>query len=352
MESIEGKSGATEAGKALSELGASKGGKARAKALSKEDRQEIARRAALARWGTSAKPVLPKITHYGELPIGNVTLPCAVLEDGTRLFTQRGMFVAMGRHKNPTKGQASIDDRPSFVAAQNLERFITDKLRRSWMPIKFHSQGGLGGNMAFGYRAEVLSEVCNVYLDALDAGVLRGKQRDIAKKCRVIQRAFSEVGIIALVDEVTGFQADRDIGELNKILQAYISEELRPWTKRFPNEFFKQLYRLRKWEYREGSNRFYRVVGKLINSLIYEQLPPGVLEQLKQRNPPNERGYRTHKHHQLLTADIGDEHLKNQLVEVITLMKVSEDQEEFKRLFSKAFGKHEKPPQMQLDYTD
>ena len=35
---------------ALARLGASKGGKARAKALTAEERREIARKAALARW--------------------------------------------------------------------------------------------------------------------------------------------------------------------------------------------------------------------------------------------------------------------------------------------------------------
>jgi len=334
----------SEAAQALSELGAAKGGRARAQKLSPDDRRAIARHAAIARWGTTAGvSSLPKMLNYGELPIGDMKLPCAVLDNETRLFTQRGMFLALGRHKNPSIGQASIDNRPAFLAAKNLEPFITDKLRRSWMPIQFHSKGGFGGNVAFGYRAELLPEVCNVYLDALEASVLRGRQKEIAKRCKILQRAFATVGIIALVDEATGYQADRAIDDLNRILQNYISEELRPWTQRFPNEFFKQIYRLRKWNYKEGSNKRYRVVGKLVNKLIYEPLPPGVLDALKHKNPPNEKGYRPFKHHQFLTPYIGDEHLNKQLLEVITLMRVSENQHEFERLFSKAF--HKEHPQ-------
>lgn len=348
----EGRQEASEAAKALSDLGASIGGKARAEKLSADERRAIARHAAEVRWGVSSRSSVPNVSHHGELPIGDVILPCAVLDDGTRLFTQRGMFVAMGRHKNPSKGPGTIDNRPGFVAAKNLEPFFSDKLRRSWMPVKFHSRGGVGGNIALGYKAELLPEVCNVYLDALEAGVLRGRQKEIAKKCKVLQRAFASVGIIALIDEATGYQADRAIDALNQILQAYISEELRPWTSKFPNEFFKQLYRLRRWDYREGSNKRYRVVGKLVNKLIYEPLPPGVLDKLKKKNPPNDKGYRTFKHHQFLTADIGDEHLNKQLLEVVTLMRVSENQPEFERLFAKAFPKQGKPDQMLIEFSE
>jgi hypothetical protein len=54
-------------------------------------------------------------------------------------------------------------------------------------------------------------------------------------------RAFARVGIVALVDEATGFQDIRARDDLHKILEAYIAKELLPWTKRFPNEFYKEI---------------------------------------------------------------------------------------------------------------
>mgnify|MGYP003561277120 CR=1 FL=1 len=51
-------------------------------------------------------------------------------------------------------------------------------------------------------------------------------------------RAFARVGITALVDEATGYQYERENDELQKILKAYISEELLPWQKRFPDIFY------------------------------------------------------------------------------------------------------------------
>src|SRR5436190_8711989 len=100
------------------------GGRARAEILSPEERSAIAQAAAEARWSRVADEAgmarLPRATHSGELKIGNVLIPCAVLEDGTRVITQRGMFVALGMNKNPSKGQTTIENRPGFLSANNL----------------------------------------------------------------------------------------------------------------------------------------------------------------------------------------------------------------------------------------
>src|SRR5437879_4065564 len=104
------------------------GGKARAKNLSPDERRAIAQAAAEARWDKVAEQAgdvrLPRATHSGELKIGSMAIPCAVLENGTRVITQRGMFVALGMNKNPSKGQTAIENRPGFLSANNLTPFI------------------------------------------------------------------------------------------------------------------------------------------------------------------------------------------------------------------------------------
>lgn len=59
----------------------SMGGVARAKALTEEQRSEIASNAAASRWN------IPKATHMGELKIADLIIPCAVLGDGRRVLT-------------------------------------------------------------------------------------------------------------------------------------------------------------------------------------------------------------------------------------------------------------------------
>jgi hypothetical protein len=342
---MKGKEDVSEAAQALSELGAAKGGKARAAKLSPDERREIARHAAQSRWKDhgGGEPKLPKATHSGVLKIGESEIPCYVLENGERILSTRGIMKSLGRTWRGRKYAGT--KYPVFIEAQNLKPFISSDLGMVLVPKLFKTDKGM---VSEGFSAEILPIVCEIYLDAKDKNALTAVQKPIARKCEILVRGLSRVGIVALVDEATGYQADRARDELNKILEAYISRELLPWTKRFPDEFFKQLYRLRGWDYREGNHRRYRVVGKLVNKLVYEPLPPGVLSELKHKNPPNEKGYRQFKHHQFLTPDIGNEHLGKQLVEITTLMRVSETQHDFERLFRKAFPKRNQ--QMLMEY--
>jgi hypothetical protein len=145
------------------------------------------------------------------------------------------------------------------------------------------------------------------------------------------------VGVIALVDEATGYQAVRDRDELHKILAAYINDELLPWSKRFPDEFYRELFRLRGWPYSPPSPKRPKYVGKLTNELVYEKLPPGVLEELRGKNPVVKDGWRRYRHHQFLTMDIGNPHLEKHVTAVTTLMRVSATWSRFKKLFDRAF---------------
>lgn len=292
---------------------------------------------------------LPKATHTGELRIGNAIFKCAVLEDGTRVLTQQTLFRAMGRQGRPRE-RTSLDAEgiPPFLNASNLEPFFSDELRQSWRPILFRpKKGGLGG-ISYGYRAELLPQICNVYLDADDAGQLKANQKGIAQQCQVLIRGLATVGIVALVDEATGYQEARDRDALHRILEAYIAKELLPWSKRFPDEFYQQLFRLRGWQYSPLSVKRPQIVGHLTNEIVYDRLPPGVKDELRRINPIIKDGRRAHKHHQFLTEDIGNPHLEKHLASVIALMRASPTWGVFKRLLERAFPIPNQPQQQEL----
>lgn len=334
----------------------SAGGKARAQKLSAEERAEIARSAAVARWDKQAfdrgEIPLLKATHPGTLKIGAIEIPCAVLEDGTRVVTQRGMFVSLGMNKNPTKGQTSTVDRPAFLSANNLTEFIEgkDDLIRSWHPVPFKlpkGSGGYKGNIAFGYDAKILPLVCEVYLDAAEKGVLIGKQKDIARQAKILHRGFAIVGIIALIDEATGYQDVRDRLALQEVLHQYITGQLFAWTKTFPIEFFKEICRLKNWPWNNG--KMPSVTGKYINDLIYDRLAPLVRQELEKLNPPTEKGYRKHRHHQFLTRDIGHPALSQRLYEILGMARASDNWERFYRLVDRTFPKENTTGQLALN---
>jgi hypothetical protein len=316
-----------------------KGGDARADSLRPEERSDIARRAASARWSKD----LPKATHTGQIVIAGRPLNCAVLETGKRLLTQETFLIAIGR-AGKAKGKTGsfvVDGMPPFLAAENLMRFISDDLRQSTTPIFCRNEKGV---RLAGYDAMLLPMVCEVYLELRDHCRDEGKrvpanQKHIVEACDLLMRGLARVGIIALVDEATGYQEQRAKDELSKILEAYIVEELRPWIKTFPDEFFKQVYRLHGWPYRPGSAKRPSYVGQLINKYIYAQLPPPVLPELRKLNPVTEAGYRKHKHFQHLTADTGNIHLDRQITATTTIMKVSDDRKDFEENFAKAFAK-------------
>lgn len=130
------------------------------------------------------------------------------------------------------------------------------------------------------------------------------------------------------------------------MLAAYISEELLPWAKRFPDEFYKQMFRLKGWEYKGKAKAPY--AGKLTNEYIYHYLPKGVLEELRSKTTKSRAGNRTNRFHQHLTEDTGLPNLDKQLQQTIALMKASDTWDEFDKLFKKAMGE---PVQLELDFT-
>ncbi|HEX9879265.1 MAG TPA: P63C domain-containing protein [Candidatus Binatia bacterium] len=307
-----------------------RGGIARAKALPASRRQEIAREAAHARWSGE----IPRATHTGELRIGNLVIPCAVLEDGTRVLTQWGFLRAIGRSGRPAAGRGSdVEKMAPFLALDNLKPYVSQELADSTKPVVFRVPKG---GKAFGYRADLLPRVCEVYLKARDDDALISSQLKFARACDLIMRGLAHVGIVALVDEATGYQEVRDRLALQAILDAFLAKELAAWAKRFPSEFYQQIFRLRGWDWEPANMKTPRVVAKYTNDLVYLRLVPDLLKELERLNPKDERGNRRAKHHQWLTEDVGHPALAQHLHAVIALMRASESWDDFKRLLDRA----------------
>lgn len=296
------------------------------------DRTERAKKAAEERWN----PTVPRASHSGILIIGGKEIECDVLEDGRRILRQKALLTSIGKSDlgGSNRKRAKELNLPVFLTANNLIPYLRSDFIQRAQTVTYR---GINGQKLKGYDATLLPETCKVYVQAEEDGVLQSGQLKICKICKVMLYGLATVGIISLVDDATGYVEHRSRTELEKILEKYISEELRQWTKKFPNEFFKQIYRLYGWTYPKVKKNHPQYVGKIINKYIYDDLPPGVLEELKLKNPVNEHGKRSHKHHQFLTEDIGDSNLKAQITKIVTLMKHAENIEDFKRLVSRQF---------------
>ena len=296
--------------------------------------------------GNNADEGTFEASYSGTLHIGEIKITCAVLKDGSRVLSEYGIATALksrsGASKRYKKKTAETTGAPFpvFVASENLIPYISDELSIGlFNPIKYK----VNGRITNGFPAELLPQICDVWLKARDAEALKPQQFGRCKQAEILIRGLARVGIIALVDEATGYQYIRERNELNKILEAYISEELMQWTKRFPDEFYKQMFRLWGWPYpltkHNGAPRGPRYAGKLTKQLIYEKLPPGILEDIEKKNPSNEKGQRKHRHHQWLTDDIGNPHLEKHVSIVTTLMRISQDKRIFLKNLERAFPK-------------
>ncbi len=306
---------------AAQKAGRARGGEARAKALPAKRRSEIGKKGAAARWDPTIR-----IAEYGDeehpLLIGGVKVPCFVLNDGERVLSQRGFFDALGI---TSRG----GEMERFITHTQLERYLPpESIGALRNPLRMRQpQGGL----AFTYNAPLLVDVCNAVLTSRDNNSLEKVYAGVAIRADVIVRAVAKVGIIALIDEATGYTRAE---LLQTLLQRFLREELARWTKLFPDEFYEQIFRLRGWAWKGRSINPPGVVAHYTKDFVYARLTPGILPKLEQLNPKIGK-YRRHRHTQFLTEDFGVPALNQHLATVLTIMRGSEDWNDFKTSIDK-----------------
>jgi hypothetical protein len=320
--------------------GRAKGGFARAQALSKDRRKEIGRRAAAVRWDKVKE--IPRADYFGQLTIGDMVFPCSVLSDGTRILTQSDFMSGMGMYYSgwvaKNRPIRAADDLaaevPLFLAFKTLKPYVDKHLGDlQSITVTYRTEGG---NIARGIKAEIIPKICDVWLDADDQEKLGKRQKQVANKAKLLMRALAHTGIIALVDEATGYQEVRDKRALQAILDEFLRTSLALWAKRFPDEFYWHIFRLKGWEWKGRKVNPPQVVAYYTNDLVYHRLAPNLVEELDKRNPVVE-GRRRSKNTQWLTDEVGQPALAAHLHTVIGFMRASKTWEQLKELLDASY---------------
>lgn len=301
------------------------GGIARSKSLSPEERVRIAQEAARARW---EEPTVKAVFGAPDKPIkiADIEVPCYILEDGRRVITSNGLLDTFGMARGGAmkKGMNRFE---LFASQERIRQFVSDQLfEKLKNPIRFR----IGRTTAYGFESDTLIDLAEAVVKAADKGALQTQQLIIAHQCRVVTSSLTRIGLIALIDEATGYQQKRETDELQKILTAYLLPEHRPWLQVVPEEFSTEVYRVYGWQ-RNKNNRGPRYAGKLIRKLIYERMPKPILPNLDELNPSNSKYQRKHRHHQFLTEKQGLDHFRAQVITVMTILRLSRNKEDFKR---------------------
>jgi hypothetical protein len=264
----------------------------------------------------------PRATHDGTLRIGDVELPCAVLDNGMRVFVRSALSTALiGYKPRRTAARQEVGVQvPDFLAQKNLSAFVSKHLRSEYRPIKFV---GKTGRVEDGLPAAILPVICRVFIDAGLEGVLRGGQQRTFAKCQRLAAALMDVGAEALVDEVTEFQKVRSPHHLQNLLDVLLQDEPLPWQKRFPDSFWFHIYRLRGWNWHGMAVNRPQVCAHYVCDFIYERMDESLLPALMERAERDEKGNLLNNLHQFLTERVGQVALANHLDKVIMIMKAS-----------------------------
>ncbi|QFY73642.1 hypothetical protein CEQ83_14295 [Priestia megaterium] len=276
-------------------------------------------------------------THKGEWnPSGtDINIECYVLENGERVFSLRGTARTMG-----LKGGGALA-LPRMLSANYIQDYLSKDLKR-WM--QETSEGKVqkirppeGGNPFHAFKATLLVDLADAFYKAKNDSIFdkpnMSYQKDLAERLYNITLAFSKVGINAFIDEITGYQEFREKDALQKLLNLYVEGLFQPWERRFPEEFYIEIFRLKSWKY-TGSSQRPHTVAKITNEFIYNFLPDDVMKEVRERKTGNE------KLHQWLTSEVGLSHLEKQITSTTTLMRASDTWEEFEKLFNRSFNRN------------
>lgn len=290
------------------------------------------------------------IKYDGVLELGNdVTIDCYVLEDGSRILSGNGMQLALNM----------IDENEVNPSGTRLARYLNQKTLETYI-YKGKEQGHYdpiicyrGEQKINGYEATILIDICDAFLQARKEIKLSTRQKIIADQCEILVRSFAKVGLIALIDEATGYQYDREKKELQAILKEFISDEIFEYQKQFQLSFYKEIFKL--WNipftpyYIKHKPQF---IGHITNRYVYSNMPKGsfVLDKLKTLTPKTKKGNRAYQFHRHLT-EAGKESLKKVLYTVEALASISENKRQFDKVIQDKYGQ-KKIPFNDIDMLD
>lgn len=269
-------------------------------------------------------PKSPFAKYTGSLDLGHRSVECYVLDDGRRVISMRATVKAISGDEN-----GKIMD---YIGVKSLSHYL-DAGEISENIVEFNIPGTKF--IAKGITAETFLDICSAYVSALADGInLTEKQTTTAINCSILLSACAKTGLIALIDEATGYQYVREEDALQVKIRAFISEELRAWEKTFPDELWEEFGRLTHWQ---GSlQQRPKYWGKLVLELIYDAMDPDVATYLKENKPKPKHGM---NYHQWLSEDLGVRALTTHINQVIGIAKTCNTMDELRHQVALHYGK-------------
>lgn len=278
-------------------------------------------------------PKSPFAKYSGTLDLGGKEVDCYVLDDERRVINMRGTIKAIANDAN--------GDLAKYVGIRSLQPYINPENLMKQI-VEFEIPGN--PTKAKGITAETFLDICSAYVTAFTSGAtLTEKQQRTAINCSILLSACAKTGLIALIDEATGYQYLRESDALQVKIRAFISDELRAWEKTFPDELWEEFGRLTGWS---GSLQHRpKYWGKLVLELIYDALDPDVAQYLKENKPAPRHG---RNYHQWFTEEYGVNKLVTHINQITGIAKTCTTIDELRHKVALYYKKDE----MQLAIGD
>lgn len=299
------------------------------------------------------KPLLRAICGSSKTPLvfGNISIPCYVLEDGTAVLSGRGMQNILGFSRT-----GGGDRLIKLVKNDRFCKYASPELIQSLdNPLKFiRTDSGGAQPETNGYEATLMIDICYVFIDAKNDGVLMNPQElSIAMQAQAVERAFSKTGIVSVIYKLTGYLDNQVANFLNDILNKFLLDEAKRYAITYPIELYKQWFRLNNWEWKpESKQKRPGVLGHWTNDLIYSRMAPNLLQELEIKNPKNAKGYREKKHFQFLTDEVGEPRLREFFGGLIALAKASTTWRKYYAMVNRAYPKYNETPELPFPLDD
>jgi hypothetical protein len=270
------------------------------------------------------KDKIPEATFSGSVSIGEVELPCYVLSDGRRVISRTGATAML----TSAKGGGNLE---SYTRVEALQGYLPADL-----PMIEFSMPGVVNKTVLGMSAETFLDICKAYVTARESASAKMTERQvkIAIQANMFLVACSKIGLIALIDEATGYQYERADDALRFKLKVYLEEEMRKWEKTFPDELWREFGRLTNWK--GGLHQRPKYWGKLVMELVYGYLDKDVAEWLKS-NAPKPRGGQNY--HQWLSSQYGLKKLVEHLWMLVGMASACTSMSELREKMAERFGR-------------
>jgi hypothetical protein len=328
-------------------------GKARMDKLSPEQRKQLARDAAMERWrkararqvvkdtgnmmpgekqpsDEAIAEVLPSVPS--DLPIAkwpgqlSIGIPVYVLNDQRRIISRTGATDFL----TDKKGGRNLE---SYLGVQALQKYMPSDYQGAMVEFIMPE---VVNKTVKGMEAETFVDICQAYVEAWHDNALQSEtQISIAMRSAMFLAACAKVGIIALIDEATGFQFERPLDALQVKLRLFLAEEMRKWEPTFPDQLWEQFGRLTNWK--GGIHQRPKYWGKLVMKLIYEYLDPDVAQWLRENAPRPQKGQ---NYHQWLTEQYGLRRLVEHIWKVVGVASTCETMDELQYKMEDLYGKN------------